>query len=136
MKINVNNQSAVEAALAAVNGKATTHVYTTQADILAVAQWAEAELARLIGKSFASGAVVESTSGDTVANAYKYARSATKIRLERGASGWFLTHVAGVAIYAPGGSTTLVLTEAQDARAIEVLRKGYKVTKTATAAAA
>lgn len=135
VKIEEKNASAIEAALKAVNGRATAHAYTDYAEIAALADESEKEVLALVGsRKAAVGAVVESTSGGKVPNAYaKIARNrvGTTVKIERFATGWFLTGVKSATIYQSGGSDRLTLTEAQDAEAVKRLRSQYLVTNEA-----
>lgn len=128
IKVTAANATAIETALAAVNGKATAHAYTTAQEIIDLAERAESQLEGLgIIKSARSGAVLISASGDAVPNSYKYSRIGTRIELRRKSSDWYLTDAAQWTIYKTGGSTQMVLTKAQDELAIAALRKQYSI---------
>lgn len=128
IKIIPDNFAAIVAALAAVNGKAAEHCYTTADEIEALAKSAENKLERLgLPKAERPGAKVFATSGATVASAYKYGRKATYVVIERKGAGWYLTAVASSNIFKEGGATRMLLTKAQDERAVATLRKQYSV---------
>ena len=129
VKITEKNSAAIVAALAAVNGKATAHSFTMFGDIDYLARVAEKQLLDLVGSQKAAvGAAFRATSGSKVANSYKYARSGTLVALERRSTGWFLVHAAEQTLYPnTGGARRLVLTQAQDAKAVEVLRSTYTI---------
>jgi hypothetical protein len=128
IKIELKNAAAIEAELKAVNGKAHQHTYTDYSGIADIAETAEKKLVGLVGaKSRAPGAVVYATSGASVANAYDYNRKGTAVRLERRASGWFLTSITEATIYKDGGETHLALTAQQDADAVAFFRRGYMI---------
>ncbi len=133
MKIKVEQKNAeiIESALKAVNGRATQHTYTGFYQIDAVAAFGEKDVLALVGsKKAAVGAVVESTSGMKVSNAYAKrarVRVGTTVTLERCATGWFLVGVAAAEIFQEGGKDRLTLTEAQDAAAGARLRSQYRV---------
>jgi hypothetical protein len=129
IKITEKNSAAIVAALAAVNGKATAHAWTTFGDIDYLARVAEVKLLDLVGSQKAAvGASFRATSGSKVANSYKYSRSGTAVTLERRSTGWFLVHAAEQTLYPnTGGDRRLVLTQAQDAKAVEVLRSTYMI---------
>jgi hypothetical protein len=129
VKITDKNADAIVAALAAVNGKATAHAWTYFGEIDYLARVAEKQLLDLIGSQKAAvGAAFRATSGSKVANAYKYTRSGTAVTLERRSTGWFLVHAAEETLYPnTGGDRRLILTQAQDAKAVEVLRSTYTI---------
>lgn len=126
LKITEKNKVAIEAELSECNGKATAHAYTKYEDIAQCANIAEGKVIGLVGsQDRAIGAVFCAQSGSSVPNAYKYTRESTSIRIERRASGWFLTDVFRKALYKDGGKKWLVLTEQQDLAAVALLRKSY-----------
>jgi hypothetical protein len=129
IKITEKNSAAIVAALAAVNGKAGAHAFTTFGDIDYLARLAEVRLLDLVeSQKAAVGAGFRATSGSKVAHAYKYSRSGTAVTLERRSIGWFLVHAAEQTLYPnTGGDRRLVLTQAQDAKAVEVLRSTYTI---------
>lgn len=128
IKIEKTNAAAIEAALLAVNGKATSHVYTSFSEIEKLAWETELQLLGLLGtKKSPVGAVTECTSGRPMAGAHSYARVATKITLERCASRWFLVDVKATTIYQEGGKDRLILTAAQDRAAVARLRSRYQI---------
>lgn len=93
IKITENTIDAIQAALDAVNGRAHAHTYTA-ADVLALAQSAEAKLKSLrIPSRLRSGSTVRATSGDKLAKAYKGRVIRTTVTLVRGSREWFLTDV-------------------------------------------
>jgi hypothetical protein len=136
IRITPENAEAIEAALAAVNGKAERHAYTLTSELDRLARAAEAELMSLVGaEKYAPGATWVETSGATVANSYGYRRDATRVTLTRRPTGWFLTEATSVQIHAQGGGRgRLTLTQAQDERAVAVLRARYAVAAPAVAA--
>ena len=137
IKITQANAQKIVAALAAVNGRATAHAYTEYHEIARAAEAAERRLEGLgIQKAARAGAVLWSVSGHSVPSAYKYSRQATGVRLERRATGWFFASASPVTIWKEGGASDLLLTEEQDARAVEVLRMGYRVQRPVAAIAA
>jgi hypothetical protein len=100
-------------------------------EIAALADESEKAVLALVGSYKAAvGAVVDSTSGGKVSNAYakrSRGRIGTTVTLERCATGWFLVGVAAAEIWQDGGKTRLTLTEAQDAEAVRRLRSQYRV---------
>lgn len=130
IKIVESSRAAIEAALAAVNGRASGHTYTTAAEVLAVAAQAEARIAALrLPVAERPGAMFASASGESVAKAYKYSRIGTRIELVRRPAGWYLSAVHQATLY-PGASMwadRLSLTREQDTEAVARLRNGYTV---------
>ena len=121
MKIKIEKCAA---ALAAVNGDAREHTYTTYT-LRQVADRAEVQLEALgIPRHARPCAVVHCVSGGSVPNAYKYSRWLTRATLTRTSGGWWLTAVSRVNGWA--GFEALYLTEAQDAAAVVHLRKRYR----------
>ena len=135
IKITDTNREAITAALAAANGKATAHTFTSAAEIIAAANDAEAQIAALgIPKNERAGATARASSGGKLPNAYKYTRVTTRITITRGASAWFLTEITTADTWdKKGGGTYLKVTAEQDATAIEKFRASYSVQKDVTA---
>lgn len=110
----------VEKALKDVNGRAEGHTYTTIHDINDLVKDAESRLNALdLPKPQRVGAFFYSTSGADVPSAYKYSRAATRVGLERRASGWFLVSISADTIYKEGGKNNLMLTKAQAEEAVK-----------------
>ena len=131
MKINVSDTAKIAAALGAVNGTASAHT-ASAADVADQAVAAEAHLAALgILKKDRAGAVRDYVSGDAVSNAYSNknwsGRAATRVRLTRGASGWFVFAVERVTIGQAGGWARTLLTSDQYDLALMVFRAGFGV---------
>lgn len=150
IKITAENSAAIEAALAAVNGCATAHTYTTFAQIEALAARAERELEDFgIAKTLRAGAAYDAASGGAAPKRYYPTRIVTLVQLLRKASGWYL--VCAVAMWLCGyrgveglmiaaeksgwsvcgyrSKTGLLLTKEQDAKAVAVLRSTYRVSE-------
>ena len=127
MRVNINADDKITAMLAAVNGKASSHTYTTGSELRAVARDAEEKLAQLnIPKAMRSGAVVVAESGERLPNKYKYQATTTLIYLERGLSGWFLVSAARSGFWPDREPYyCLRLTDAQDTAAVERFRAQY-----------
>lgn len=134
IKITADNAAAIEAALSAVNGKATAHTYTTAQEIIELAKRAESTLFNLLDrKADMKGAVMTATSGGSMPNSYKYSRTVTHVKMERRSADWWLVAVeAGSLFPNQHGGIDMTLTKEQDARAIEVLRKQYYVAASAS----
>lgn len=129
IRITPANFKAIVAVLKEANGKAEAHAYTTYSEIEQLAEMAEMRATSLLGaKSRTPGAVAVSVSGESVAKSYRGTRNGTLVRLERRASGWFLTEARSVEIYTEGGKDMrMLLTKEQDAQAIANLRTRYAV---------
>ena len=122
-------QVAILAALQAVNGGATTHAFTTYGEIEGLARCAEMELQRLqLAPRDRVGASYTCVSGAAVANAYKYARTGTRVILHRRIAGWYLVEIERTPIFAQGGGRPrLTLTGEQHAVAVKRRRERYVV---------
>ena len=130
IKITIANATAIHDALRAVNGRASTHAYTSLSEIQQVAAWGEKRLENLsIPKAQRGGAVFSAISGDQLPKAYKYRARGTWVEITRRSSAWYLTDADTADIYPGMRGTTrwLRLTQAQDAKAIEVLRREYTI---------
>ena len=123
----------IEAALKAANGGATAHTYTSAREILNIVVQAEKSVLTLLLKKNAIGAKYVAWSGETVANAYKYSRTGTRINLERRASGWFLNDVTSVTLYQKAPKSQMILSARQDEWAIKTLRNKYRFVEPVTA---
>ena len=131
MKINVLDTAKIAAALDAVNGAASAHT-ASAADVAAQAVIAEAHLAALgIAKKDRAGAGRDYVSGGTVSNAYSNknwsGRAATRVRLTRGASGWFMFSATRVTVGQAGGWVRTLLTPNQYDIAHIAFRSGFGV---------
>jgi len=131
MKIKLTNTEKLRTALAAVNGAASAHTASAW-DVARQAGLAEAHLDALgIAKKDRRGAVRDYVSGERVSNAYSKknwsGRAATRVRLTRGASGWFVTAIERVTIGQSGGWARTLLTPDQRDLALTVFRAGFGV---------
>lgn len=98
MKVNLNNTEALAAALAAVNGRATAHTLAS-CQVSALADRIEKDLlGRGVPKKHLKGTRVTYTPAGPGKSYARKARSvvSTRVELERGASGWFLTEAERV----------------------------------------
>ena len=132
IKITPANAKAIEAALAAVNGRATTHTFTSFGEVQSMAAIAESKLNALsIPKAMRKNAVWSETSGAAVTNAYakkSSTRAANWVRLERRSADWFLTNVGKTEVYKEGGGPgRLTLTKEQAAKAVAEFSKQFAV---------
>jgi len=129
IKITTESHDAIEAALHAVNGRAVTHTFRFPSQILDLAEAAERGLINLgIPKVERAGARFVARSGEKLPSAYKYVAIGTRVTLLRRSGGWYLIHAVATEIH-PGETprAVLELTPVQDARAVEVLRRSYRV---------
>ena len=131
MKIKVTNTEKLRGALAAANGAASAHT-ASAADVAAQAVIAETHLDALgIAKKDRPGAVRDYVSGARVSNAYTRknwsGRAATRVRLQRGASGWFVTEVERASVGQAGGWVLTRLTPNQYDLALMAWRSGFRV---------
>jgi hypothetical protein len=131
IKIVEENAEKIEAALKAVNGRATGHTFTDFSSIEEVAEKAEEALDDLdMPASYRRGARYCADSGSPVANAYQSARKGTHITIERGTKGWYLVAVETRWLYPDqGGQSWLYLTEGQDEALVKRLRRNYTIQK-------
>jgi len=131
VKINVSDTAKVAAALDAVNGAASAHTASAWS-VAQQADLAEKHLDALgVAKKDRSGAVRDYVSGERVSSAYSNrnwsGRAATRVRLTRGASGWFVVAVGRVTIGQAGGWARTMLTSDQYDLALRVFRAGFGV---------
>ena len=131
IKVHLDNRTAIVAALQKANGIAVAHTMRTYAAVEQLANDAEARLIDLVGTRVrAVGAQLRYTSGNPVANSYGYSRRATKIVLERRASGWYVTSIKCADVNpGDGGDAQLGLTPAQAVSAVALARKKFTVIK-------
>lgn len=132
IKINKVNAEKIESALKDVNGRAYKHAYTDLEEVEAIVARAEKMLADLkLMKKHHVGAQIESVSGADMCNAYAkkcYTRPATRVRIVRRASGWFLADVQKVTVWqSGGGADVLSLTTSQKNEAISALFEDINV---------
>ena len=126
IKFNIANAAKINALLGEVNGRASDHTYYKFTDFESDAGNIISRVEKLLGgKKHCVGAKAIIESGDSVPNAYRYTRIGTRISLECRASGWFVTDIKRVDIWAKGGESRIVLTQAHHDRAVKVLSDGY-----------
>lgn len=133
IKINETNREAITAALAAANGKATAHTFTNASEIIAAACDAEAQITELqLNKADRAGVIANSLSGGSVPNAYKYARTITRVSLVRGGADWFLTDAKSFETFSRNaGETRITLTSAQAAAVVAKFSTRFSVNSAA-----
>ena len=130
LKITPESSLKIIAALAAVNGKADRHTYTTTHMIRAVADEAERRLTVLeIPKADRVGATYTQQSGEKLPGAYgKWGVITTVITLLRRTGGWYLTGIVASDKFPTAAPLSkLTLTPAHDALAVAHLRQHYNV---------
>jgi hypothetical protein len=102
IKIIEKNAAAIEAALASVNGKATSFATTSFDEVANVVKDAEKRLAMLPAKLRAGAIAVHVPAGPT-ARAYKYGAQSTRVSLIRSPSSWYLVNIERVQIQPKSG---------------------------------
>jgi len=134
IKIDPINKPAITAALLKANGASVVHTLRSFETIEQLAADAEVRLLELIGpRARGAGAQLTYTSGQHVAMSYPYPFRATKVVLERGGCGWYLTSVKCATVKPSAGTgSKLFLTPAQHAAAISYVQKKYSVLKPKT----
>jgi hypothetical protein len=127
IKIEDKNGEPIKRQLAIVNGRHTQHTFADYLDVRLCVQKAEAKLHELIpAAKYHVGAQAVCISGAPVPKTYKYRRTGTRIRLERRASGWFLTEVEPVNLWQrDGGTVRVYLTAEQNEKALTLFRASY-----------
>jgi len=117
ISITDDNVEAIQAALEAVNGRATQHTYTSYLEISDLVIAAGGALAkRFIPMKHAIGAKLIATSGQPVNNTYAksgFSRVATRVTIERKSKYWAITSIEKTEVGQQGGGARLVVTEAQ-----------------------
>lgn len=132
IKIVEKNAAKIEAALELINGKATAHTYTTFAEVLSQAVLAEHKREKIfLLKKDAAGLQAQAISGDTMPVCYTYGRKATRLKIERNATGaWFVIEIVATSIFPSGGyDAQLHLTPQQNICAMKGLQNQYVVKK-------
>ena len=126
IKFDIKNAAKINALLGEVNGRASGHTYCQFEDFKTEAERFISKIEALLGgKKYSVGAKFSIESGGSVKSAYKYTRIGTRISLERRASGWFITGIERAYIWARGGESKIVLTQAHHDQAVKVLSDGY-----------
>ncbi|MBN8489948.1 MAG: hypothetical protein J0M00_00760 [Burkholderiales bacterium] len=135
IKIVAESASTIEAALAAANGKATRHTFSTYNEIADLARYGETRLERMrLPQAERPGAKVDATSGDAMPKAYKYTRNGTRVQLLRRGAGWYLQAAEVCTLWPQDrGGARLTLTAEQDAEALRRFRATYTFEREATA---
>jgi hypothetical protein len=121
--IRIEDTTAVAAALAAVNGRATSFTITTPEQVSKIADKAEQDLANSLTKAARTGAQVAYTPAGPSAKSYKQAATSTTIVLERRAAGWVLIAVRRATVYpcTPSRLTILLSPEQHMAATIRAI---------------
>lgn len=128
IKVELKNAGKIAEAIEGVMGRASRHAADFKW-VLEQAARAERELFALVcRKADMAGATAVAISGERVAGKYRYPREATRVTLARKGSGWYLTGIERTSIGCDGGfDARLMLSAAQDARAVAVVRACYTV---------
>jgi hypothetical protein len=113
IRISPENGEKIIAALAAVNGRAQSFTVQNYSEVDRIMCRMEARLAPL-PKADRAGATATYTPAGPSANAYKYAAKSTLLRMERRATGWFLTGIEPTEVYPRAGERiSVTISEAQ-----------------------
>lgn len=125
MRINIDtkNSAKINAELEKLNGKAESFTITTTDEVVKIAAKAEKQLEAL-PKAMRKGAVVYFTPAGPTARSYKYAVKTTKLSMQRGASGWFLTGISTVHV-SPTRSEHMMI-KISKAQAEEIQRRAIE----------
>ena len=92
IKIDTANNEAINAELDKINGKATSFTITSTKELIEIANQAEKKLEAL-PKAMRKGVKVMFRPAGPSANSYTFAAKSTRVYLEKGSTGWFLTNV-------------------------------------------
>ena len=97
IKLNIQNNSAINAELLKINGRAESFTISCAKQILEAIKKAEEKLA-VLPKSQWQGIVFSYVPAGPTARSYKFNATSTVVRVERGASDWFLVAIGKVAV--------------------------------------
>ena len=127
---NYNIAARINAALEAVNGRATQHTFRGNSDLAEVARMAETALDKIgLPKGERKAAVATMVSGDKLPSAYKWSRNVvrTSVTIERGPRDWFLVAVERSEGGDPPGQPTVTISADQRVAAMAVLEKQNRI---------
>jgi hypothetical protein len=100
MKVNLANDTKINTALRAVNGRSASFCYTDAYQIRALANRANDMLTdRGVYKKNAPGTELTARMAGPSANRYRYPANATAVTLTRTSGGWYLTGVTMDTVY-------------------------------------
>lgn len=100
MKINIQNDKKINAALRAVNGRSAAFCYTDASELRALAQQADNTLnKRGVRKKNAPGTELTARMAGPYANRYRYSANANSVTLVRSSTAWFLTDIGMEMVY-------------------------------------
>lgn len=103
IKLTIENQAKIQAALDAVNGRARSFAITSGYAVINLGQKAEQALERQgVAKSNRAGAVLYYLPAGPSASAYRYAAASTRLVLLRRTSGWYLVSATADTVYPRG----------------------------------
>jgi hypothetical protein len=92
IKIDIKNNTAINTALDKVNGKANSFTISSGSEVVKISEAAEKRLA-MLPKAERKGAKAMFRPSGPNARSYGYNAKSTRVYMERGASGWFLTNI-------------------------------------------
>ena len=129
MKIATENAAKIEKMLLEINGRKIEHVFTKYYEIEQVAEKAQIALDALISaKKNQTKAVYRTYSGGNVPNAYKYARTVTKLTIVKKSTGWHIQHICNFSTHDKTACKGyLSLTPTQEIIAIADFKKLFAV---------
>jgi hypothetical protein len=115
IKITIDNTAKIEAALAAVNGKAVPFAISKYAEIEMVVVAAEKMIAdKNMSKTESMGTIYCFSPAGPSAKGYKYSVKSTAVKIQRTSSGWNLIEVQQINIYPKRRCIeTLIVSEKQ-----------------------
>lgn len=97
IKLTIKNNSAINAELLKVNGKAQAFTVICTNQIIQAIKRAEEKIA-VLPKAHWKGIVVAYVPAGPTARSYKYNSKSTRVYVERGATDWFLVNVQETAV--------------------------------------
>ena len=125
MKITLKNETQLTETLAKINGRSSTHTFTTGKQLISIAAMAEDALEQLdLPKSHRAGATAIFSSGSKMPRAYKYQLHVTQITLARTTSGWVATDFKLVHAWR-GGDQNITILPVQEEIIFARLRSQY-----------
>jgi hypothetical protein len=130
MKILIakEKENTLQKILADINGKASAHTLNGTSKIFELTDDAERKFDALgLPLSHRKEAEIEFMSGGEVAKSYKHSRIATRLNLIRGTKDWYLVSAEQGTIGNYGGYLKFILTAAQDAKVVSIVRRSYSI---------
>jgi hypothetical protein len=127
--ITLKNEPKLTATLKEVNGRSTSHTFTTGKDLLHAAAMAEDALYRLnLPKSKRAGATAIIWSGSKMPGAYKYRINVNRVTLLRTSTGWTATEIKLAEVW-DGGAQNITVLPIQEEIILAGIRSQYTVAR-------